>query len=176
MRRGLIVITVLLATLGVACDSTPTSTAPTPIPSYPAPPLAILMVGEAEQIAGQGSYCWRDPKGRPLCMDMIGIATAQEALLTESPFEAHLRVPIEQPLTELLLDVIPVTDEDEFDSNAKGSRWWRPKGENQERFPLASERDVIVDLSLEPGLFVLKLSAWVQERGSASYGFLVEVR
>ena len=38
------------------------------------------------------------------------------------------------------------------------------------------ERETIVGLSLEPGLYVLSLFARWQGRGSAGYGFLVEVR
>jgi hypothetical protein len=79
-------------------------------------------------------------------------------------------------MTELLLQVIPVTDDDEFESSSKVSRVWRPKEENRQAISLELERETDIDLSLDPGLYVLTLSARVQEMGSASYGFLVEVR
>ena len=179
MRRELIIVVVLLAALSTACGKY--KDMPIPIipgsSSTPAPPLATLTIAGEEQIAELTGYCWRHEDGRPMCSGApIGIRTAQEALLTESPFVARLWAPIEQPMTGLLLEVIPATDDDQFESTAQDSRVWRPDMENSQRFPLATERETSVDLSLEPGLYVLSLSAGVQGMGDASYGFLVEVR
>jgi len=33
-----------------------------------------------------------------------------------------------------------------------------------------------IELSLDPGLYVLSVNAWWKEKGSASYGFLVKVQ
>jgi hypothetical protein len=177
MRHKLIIVVILLTVIVAACGGSEAAPVPVTTPeSMPEPPLAILTVAGTQQIAGQGSHCWKYPDGRPFCKDMFATPTAIEPLITESPFAAHLLVPTQQPLTNLLLEVKPVTDENLFDSTNKDWKWWRPDSEDWQRFLLALEREMVVDLSLEPGLYVLSLSAWVQDMGSASYGFLVEVR
>ena len=142
----------------------------------PEPPLATLVIAGKEQTAGLGSYCWRYEDGRPLCTSSIGIPTAQDALPADSPFTARLRLPFERPVTESQLTVYSVTVDDQLDSVARGSRWWRSKGEASEPFTLTLEGETIVELSLEPGLYVLSLFARWQGHGDAAYGFLVEVR
>ena len=142
----------------------------------PEPPLATLVIAGKEQTAGLGSYCWRYEDGRPLCTSSIGIPTAQDALPADSPFTARLRLPFERPVTESQLTVYPVTVDDQLDSVARGSRWWRSKGEASEPFTLTLEGETIVELSLKLGLYVLSLFASWQGHGDAAYGFLVEVR
>ena len=186
MRRALIITGVtLLAALGAACGSS--ETAPglvgdkaaisTPESAGRAEPgLATLVIAGNEQIAGLGSYCWRYEDGRPLCTSSIGIPTAQDALPAGSPFTARLRLPVERPVTESQLTVYRVTVDDQLDSVARGLRWWRPKGETREPLTLTLEGETTVELSLEPGLYVLSLFARWQGHGDAAYGFLVEVR
>ena len=157
------------------------SSTPTPTPSLtssgrPEPPLATLVIAGKEQIAGLGSYCWRYEDGRPLCTSSIGIPTAQDALPADSPFTARLRLPVERPVTESQLTVYRVTVDDQLDSVARGLRWWRPKGETREPLTLTLEGETTVELSLEPGLYVLSLFARWKGHGDAAYGFLVEVR
>ncbi len=138
--------------------------------------MATLAIAGTEQIAGLGSYCWRYEDGRPLCADTIGIPTAQDVLPAGSPFTARLRLPVERPVTESQLNVYPVTVDDQLDSEARGLRWWRPKGKARGPFTLTLEGETIVELSLEPGLYVLSLFVRWQGWGDAAYGFLVEVR
>jgi len=195
MRYELIIGVILLAASGAACGvikSAPTpipaseltrilTATPTPTPSLTpsggsAPPLATLVIAGKEQIAGLGSFCWRKENGAPFCSDTIGIPTAQEALPADSPFAARLRLVVEPPVTESQLSVRPVTVDDQVDSEARGLRWWRPKGEVREQFTLTLEDESIVELSLEPGLYVLSLFVRWQGWGDASYGFLVEVQ
>ena len=139
------------------------------------PPPATLNIGGKEQISGIGSYCWTDT-WNALCADMVGIPTAQEPLIASSPFTAHLRLPLQEPPYELQLDVIRVNHEDQINLSARGWRWWDIWHLQTKNFilPLESEQDI--ELSLEPGLYVLSVGAWWTEKGSASYGFLVEVQ
>jgi len=137
------------------------------------PPPAILKIDGKEQISGIGSYCWMGAwKG--LCVDMIGIPTAQEPLIASSPFTAHIRLPLQEPPYELRLNVVRVKDEDELNFSARGWRWWKEREEKL--FILSLEREQDIELSLEPGLYVLSIGAWWKDKGSASYGFLVEVQ
>lgn len=105
---------------------------------------------------------------------MIGIPTAQEPLIASSPFTAHLRLPLQEPPYELRLNVVQVKDEDELNFSARGRRWWKEREEKLFTLPLEREQDI--ELSLEPGLYILSIDAWWKEKGSASYGFLVEVQ
>ncbi|MCZ7380889.1 MAG: hypothetical protein O8C64_04860 [Candidatus Methanoperedens sp.] len=136
------------------------------------PPLSILKIDDKEQISGIGSYCWRGT-WKALCADMIGIPTTQEPLIASSPFTAHLCLPLQEPPYELRLNVVRVKDEDELNFSARGWRWWK---EREEKLFTLSLEHGDVELSLDPGLYVLSVGAWWKEKGSASYGFLVEVR
>lgn len=137
------------------------------------PPPAILKIEGKEQISGIGSYCWKGT-WKALCADMIGIPTAQEPLIASSPFTAHLRLPLQEPPYDLRLNVVRVKDEDELNFSARGWRWWKEREEKLFTLPLEHEQDI--ELSLEPGLYVLSIGAWWKDKGSASYGFMVEVR
>ncbi|MCX9083364.1 MAG: hypothetical protein OIN87_01035 [Candidatus Methanoperedens sp.] len=139
------------------------------------PPPATLKIDRTEQISGIGSYCWRGA-WKALCADMVGIPTAQEPLIASSTFSAHLRLPLQEPPYELRLDVIRVKDEDELNFSERGWRWWDTRDMQGKNFTLSLESEQDIELSLEPGLYVLGVGAWWKEKGSASYGFLVEVQ
>ncbi len=47
------------------------------------PPPAILKIDGKEQISGIGSYCWKGT-WKALCVDVIGIPTAQEPLIART--------------------------------------------------------------------------------------------
>jgi len=137
------------------------------------PPPATLEIDGKEQISGIGSYCWMGTwKG--LCADMIGLPTAQEPLIASPTFTAHLRLPLQESPSELQFNVVQVTEKDELTFNGRGWSWWRTNEGG--RFTLTLEREPDIELSLEPGLYVLSIYAWWKEEGSASYGFLVEVQ
>lgn len=138
----------------------------------PEPPPAILKIDGKEQISGIGSYCWEE-RWNALCVDMIGLPTPKEPLLASSPFTAHLTLPLQEPPYELRLYVVRVKDEDEINFSGQGWRWWKMKEEKVLILPLVSGQDI--ELSTEPGLYVLNIDAWWNKKGSASYGFLVEV-
>jgi hypothetical protein len=137
------------------------------------PPPAILTIGGQEQMSGIGTYCWTGADVS-ICADMVGIPTAEGSLAAGSPFTATFRLEPEETPEELVLTVIPVTAEDEMERWADGSRSWpyRPG----ETYTLPLEREPSVELSLEPGLYVLNLQGWWDAWGDASYGFLVEVQ
>lgn len=65
-------------------------------------------------------------------------------------------------------------EEDEINFSGRGWRWWKVREENVFNLPLENEQDI--EMSLDPGLYVLSVNAWWKEKGSADYGFLVEVR
>ncbi|MBU4373779.1 MAG: hypothetical protein KJ714_04925 [Euryarchaeota archaeon] len=83
-------------------------------------------------------------------------------------------MPLQELPYDLRLNVVRVKDEDELNFSARGWRWWKEREEKLFTLPLEREQDI--ELSLEPGLYVLSIGAWWKEKGSASYGFLVEVR
>ena len=139
------------------------------------PPSAILEIDGNEQISGIGSYCWKGT-WKALCVDSVGIPTAQEPLPASSPFTAHLRLPLQEPPSELQFNIIQVTEQDEFNFSAYDWRLWHVQGLQIKHFTLSLEQEQDIELSLEPGLYVLNIGAWWDEKGSASYGFLVEVQ
>lgn len=142
------------------------------------PPPASLKINEIEQISGIGSYCWFETwKG--LCADYEGIPTPDEPLPAISPFTVHLSLPLKEPPQELEINVIQVTDDDKIKSYLNGSFMWLPKGEKMQEgnySTLALERESDINLSLEPGLYVLHVRPIWTEKGSVSYGFLLNVQ
>ncbi|VVB92507.1 Uncharacterised protein [uncultured archaeon] len=136
------------------------------------PPSAVLKIGTNEQISGIGSYCWSE-SGKSICADMIGIITAKEPLLTSSPFTVHFSLPLQEPPQELQLNIVRVTNDDEIKRAPNSSRAWYAKW-NYSKLPLERESDI--NLSLEPGLYVLNVFARWKEKGDVTYGFLIEVQ
>ncbi len=163
----------ITGTFELAVDNVP-ATEPTPSGESPQiePPPAILTVAGKEQVSGIGTYCWTG-SGVSICADMVGIPTTEGALAATSPFVANFQLEPEETPEELMLTVIPVTAEDEMERWADGSRSWPYLP--GERYTLPLEREPSIELSLEPGLYVLNLQGWWRTWGDASYGFLVEV-
>lgn len=141
------------------------------------PPPAVLTIAGREQVSGIGTYCWNgsaETAAVSICADMVGIPTAGGPLAAVSPFTAAFQLEPQETPRELLLTVIPVTVEDEMETWADGSRSWPYRPGDQYTLPL--ERRPSIELSLEPGLYVLNLQVWWDAWGDASYGFLVEVQ
>lgn len=140
------------------------------------PPPAILKIDGNEQAAGIGNNCWKEENETSmLCVDMVGVITPAEPLPTRSPFTAHLGLLLPEAPEELRFKTFRVTDDDELKEAAKGVRVWSLKGIalNSYKQPLEHERDI--NLSLLPGLYVLNVVAKWKDKGSVSYGFLVQV-
>jgi len=140
------------------------------------PPPALLKINGNEQTSGIGNNCWKvENETFSLCTDYAGIITPTEPLLTRSPFMAHLRLPLQEPPEELGYMARKVTDENELKSEANGARVWVFEGSEGNWYKLPSERESDINLSLEPGLYVLNVGTKWKEKGSTTYGFLVQV-
>ena len=151
------------------------------------PPPAILKIDGNEQTSGIGSYCWKEEnQNYSLCADMIGDITPTKPSLTGSPFTAHLRFTLQEPPEEAGFSAIRVTDDDELKmAGYNSTRAWRltpehiqqlqVNGNYSKNYKLPSECESDINLSLEPGLYVLNVDATWKDKGSATYGFLVQV-
>ena len=150
----------------------PATTAPEAPPTG-APPEATLVINGQSQASGIGTYCWPGVEGDvSVCADMIGVPTPLEPLEAESPFLAQFEFPLADP-SELQLLAVPVSAEDELEGPSGEYRWWEPK--SGEPFPLPIETAPEIELSLEAGLYVLRIFARWEGVGDVLYGFLVEV-
>ena len=142
------------------------------------PPMATLTIVKSNyginSSQGFGSYCLKEIWIGP-CKDKMGILTLQEPLPVGSPFTAHLLLPLQETPEELQLNVIRVTSEDKLKGGEENA-WQLWRFQEGKRFRLALEREQDIELSLEPGLYVLKIGAGWKEKGNLSYGFLLEVR
>jgi hypothetical protein len=147
----------------------------------PRPPAASLQVGDEQQVAGIGSYCWGDPavagggQGVAVCADAIGLITPREPLQVSSPFTATFDLVLEEPPTQLVLRAIPVTQQELIASGDEPRDWqaWRPTGGRQLLLPI--ERTPSLEISLDPGLYVLDLWGTWPGSNSVNYGFLLQV-
>lgn len=139
------------------------------------PPPAILTIDGNEQTSGIGDSCWKvENETYSICADTFSINTPAEPLLTRSPFTAHLRLPLQEPPEELGLSAIRVTDDDALRKAGNDFRAWRYGLQGMEiQVPL--ERESVINLSLEPGLYVMNVFVKWEGKGDVSYGFLVKV-
>lgn len=138
------------------------------------PPAAILKIGENEQVSGIGSYCWpTESEGVGLCADAIGIPTSPDPILVESPFTARFTIPFSTPPDTMVLAITQLEAEDRTDSEVGGMYWWSPDPADQINKHLSPPH--VIELSLDPGLYLFNVFAGWQEFGDVSYGFLVEV-
>ncbi|MCX9010439.1 MAG: hypothetical protein OIN66_04870 [Candidatus Methanoperedens sp.] len=139
------------------------------------PPPALLEIDGNEQSAGIGNSCWKvENQTYLICADTFSINTPAEPLLTRSPFTAHLRLPLQEPPEELGFSAIRVTDDDALNEAVNDFRAWRYGLQGMEiQVPLERESDI--NLSLEPGLYVLNVFVKWKEKGDVFYGFLVQV-
>lgn len=142
------------------------------------PPTANLKIVKSDyginNSQGFGSYCLKDIWISP-CENKMGILTIQEPLPVGSPFTAHLSLPFQESPEELQLNVIRVTSEDKL-KGGEEHRWQLWRFQEGQRFMLPLEREQDIELSLEPGLYVLKISASWKEKDDTRYGFLWEVQ
>ncbi len=143
------------------------------------PPPAILNIGGKEQTSGIGSYCWNGELSSngvfsSVCADYAGIPTIGEPLSANSTFIGHLSLPLKEPPQELHLMVVQVTNKDVIETGSGDLRFWNPVNGKYSTLPLKNEQDV--NLSLKQGLYVLEVFPEWKEHGSASYGFLLEVK
>lgn len=142
------------------------------------PPMATLTIVKSDyginNSQGFGNYCLKEIWIGP-CKDKLGILTLQEPLPVGSPFTAHLLLPHQETPKELQLNVIRVKSEDKLEGGEE-NRWQLWRFQEGKRFMLPLEREQDIELSLEPGLYVLKIGAGWKEKGNLSYGFLLEVR
>ena len=137
------------------------------------PPPALLEIGGKEQSAGIGDRCWKiENETFSICGDTFSIITPADALLTGSPFKAHLTLPLQETPDELGFSVIRVTDADAQAVNDFLAWSYDLKG-TEIQVPSGRESDI--DLSLEPGLYVFKVFARWEGKGDVTYGFLVKV-
>ncbi len=140
------------------------------------PPPALLEIDGNEQTSGIGTNCWKvENEIYSVCSDYAGFITPAEPLLTRSPFTAHLRMPLPEPPEELGFSVTRVTDDDELKELANDVRMWRFNGSEGSWHKLPSKPEPDINLSLEPGLYVLNVFVRWEEKGDVSYGFLVKV-
>jgi Tol biopolymer transport system component len=108
-----------------------------------------------------------------LCVDKVGLPTAQFPLQVTSPFVTQLTLPLDERADILSLSAIPVSPDDQMATDIDGMRWWPPNPGEQFDLPLEAPHEL--ELSLAPGLYVLSVFAQWQDIGDVNYGFLVEV-
>jgi len=138
------------------------------------PPPAILKIDGNEQTSGIGSSCWKEKNETySLCSDYAGTVTPAEPLLTRSPFTAYLRMPLQEPPEELYFSTFRVND-DELKEYANGGVW-SLKGNAINRYKRHLEREPEFNFSLATGLYVFKVGAEWKDKGTVTYGFLVQV-
>jgi hypothetical protein len=139
------------------------------------PPPATLRTDGREQVAGIGTYCWpTEGEAAALCVDKIGVPTPQEPLEVQSPLVLGLTLPLEGDPDVLSLSVAQVSEGDELDASADGWRWWAYTPGEEYATSLEQQQDV--ELTLEPGLYVLRVFVQWQDVGDVAYGFLLNVQ
>jgi hypothetical protein len=140
------------------------------------PPDAVLVIGEIAQRSGIGAYCWVKTggpvAGAAYCGDDEEVTTSAAPLTAFSPLTASLRLPLQPAPTEVQLQVLRVTDQDRLNTTPGGIRW-----RSHLATPVTLEATITqeIDLKLDPGLYVWRVSARWDRVGNVVYGFLINV-
>lgn len=136
----------------------------------PVPPRATLDIGSQKQLAGLGhSFCWLGS-----CLDGPGIRTSTVPLVIQPPFLARLGLPLVEPPQSLHLSVLKVSPTDISPDQEYIS--WSYQEPPIDLGELLLQREQNLDLSFEPGLYVLIVFANWEAYGDVSYGFFIDVR
>lgn len=158
--------------------STPESTA-TSLPDDSPPPISIEIGGET-QTGRLGSYCWTfqsengDMGGA--CLDRLALPTPIDPIHSGSPVAARLSIPLDEMPTHLQLAIFEATEPNQakLEGLPTTSRYWMSSDSLVQQLPLQNVQDITVEL--EPGLYVFSIFGNWESKGSAEYGFLVEVQ
>jgi WD40 repeat protein len=192
MKTARLFYTLVLVGICAGCTLNPVRSSPvfTPNPTHTAatsplekyfgqPSAAALETNGQTQTGGIGSYTWIKEEnghtGTQVHADAIGLPTPKEALLVTSPLHGRLYLPIPDPPAYLALAVMAVTPGEEVRPDLSSSyRFWNPIWGMAQSLPLNANAEFDL-LSLDPGLYVLQVSARWQGLGGVYYGFLVQV-
>lgn len=153
------------------------SATPQPLPSETpaswrngAPPARLVVPGVGEQVAGVAEHCWL-PMG--LCIEHGGVPTQADPLPLPRSFVARLlHAPAQQPVVHRL-SILRATDLAEV-GDWDGLRWWDFAFVERD-YDLLLQREQDIQVSREPGLYVLQVYVVWENLGDVNYGFLVEL-
>lgn len=146
------------------------------IQDFHRPPLARIEFGENTQFAELGSYCWNGG-----CLDGPGITTSSIPLTIQSSSVARLSLPLDEAPSSLTLSAMLVSPpgvlqyEHRYGENADWS-YEAPGREHLDLGILPLKLKQEIQLSLEPGYYVLTVLAVWHDYGDVKYGFLIEVQ
>ncbi len=144
---------------------------------YGRPTPATLLIDGQSQAAGIGTSTWVASKsgdqGVTVHGDAFGIVTPREPLIVSSPFSATLQLPIPITPTELACSVLPVSASEQRAPAAGATAIWNVYYQPNRSQPWDAGQ--AVTLTLQPGTYVLAVSATWAELGRVEYGFLLMV-
>lgn len=177
--RVAILFAILLMSVNActAGNTGPVNTA-IPLPTEDGPPSATLEIDGVTQTAGIGTFCWNTKTGSgenvDMCVDKIGIPTAQNPIILKSPVTARLRFSISDPPYEMSASIFAASNDNKLDADAGDNRWWSySEGMSLELLPEAEQE---IRLEQKTGLYIFYIFAVWEGKGDASYGFLIEVK
>ena len=175
LRLGLFSFVLILTACALPTPAEKGATASPPLEPIQ-PPVATLTIDDHTQTAGIGSYCWSDNQGIQklgLCVDLIGIPTALEPLITSNtPYTAHFHLPLNISPDSVYVSVMPAVSEIINPAQNEFREWGSSPGWSG-ALPLKS--DIEYEFQEGPGLYILQLNVQWKKYGDVSYGFLVQV-
>ena len=109
-----------------------------------------------------------------MCVDKIGIPTAQNPIILNSPVTTRLSFSISDSPQQMSASIFAASNDNKLDVDAGDNRWWRySDGTTLELMPAAQQE---IRLEQKPGVYVFYIFAVWEGKGDASYGFLIEVK
>lgn len=136
-------------------------------------PTSSIRVGKIEQESVVGSFCWHPEEGSHFCAD-TGLVSPQEKIKVKSNSVFRLKMPNQENLRAIQYAFVPVTSE-MVDSKEEYPGRYNWQGGVSEIQELRLRRKLKIKKKLEPGLYVLSISAWWKNYDDANHGFLIEV-
>jgi hypothetical protein len=149
------------------------SSADSPNQESSEPPTATLTIDGWEQTAGITSYCWQQGDGTGICADGIGVTTDPDPIPANSNFLAEFELLLDAEPGRVQLSIFPASQPVSTAPEQSDWRYWTPLPGDQ--FTLPPIQNPLIELTLNPGLYVFHLFVSWPDYGDVSYGFLVDV-
>ena len=136
-------------------------------------PVSTIEKGKLKQESVIGSFCWHPKKGNHFCAD-TGLVSPREEIEIKPNSVLTLKMPNQENLKVIQYSFVPVTAEMQTAKEEYPGRYnWQ--GGLSEVKELKLKRKLKIKTRLEPGLYVLSVSAWWKNYDDANHGFLIKI-
>jgi len=136
-------------------------------------PISTIEHRKVQQESVVGTFCWHSEEGNHFCAD-TALTSPQEEIEIRSNSVLTLKMPNQKNLRVIQYSFIPVTTEMQNTKEEYPGRYNWQAGPSEVK-ELKLKKKLKIRAKLEPGLYVLNISAWWKNYDDANHGFLIKI-